>query len=129
MGKNYSYGDAVRSDVWDAVNDRYDWHDYEDRDAMASALYDDLFTDDAVTGNASGSYTFNRAQACEYVGQNLAELADVCEEFGIDAETIGEKVEEENWEYFDVLMRLHRLPEAIACALDELEDAGAWANA
>ena len=28
-------------------------------------MYDALFTDDAVTGNGSGSYTFNAARAAE----------------------------------------------------------------
>ena len=127
MGNMYNYGDAVRADVWAEVVDNYDWHDFESREDMETALNDELWASDQVTGNASGSYTCNRALAREYVGQNLALLADTLEAFCVDPETVGEKVEEDNWEYFDVLIRCYKLPEAIACALDELELDGAWA--
>lgn len=46
-----------------------------------SDLYDDMFVSDSVTGNASGSYTFNRWEAEECLCHNLDLLASALEEF------------------------------------------------
>lgn len=41
--------------------------EYTDKDDLETTLYDDLWTVDGVTGNASGSYTFNREEAKQHV--------------------------------------------------------------
>ena len=44
---------CVRADGEDFINDQY--KDYNDWDS----IYDEMFVNDGVTGNSSGSYTFN----------------------------------------------------------------------
>lgn len=75
-----------------------------------------------MTGNASGSYTFNRWKAQEYVMDNIDLLAEMCSEFGIDNAEIGEKFLEEEWEWMDVSIRSYLLGKAISEALYELGD-------
>ena len=55
------YQEQVKADALEAIeeNARY----YDDWDEMNDAL----FIDDSVTGNGSGSYTFNTAKAAENV--------------------------------------------------------------
>lgn len=53
------YMEEVERDAREAIEEGARW--YESWDDM----YDALFTDDAVTGNGSGSYTFNAAKASE----------------------------------------------------------------
>lgn len=47
-------------------------------------MYDELFVDDGVTGNASGSYTFSRAAALENVRGLLSDA-----EFAVEADGQG----------------------------------------
>lgn len=54
------YQSAVLNDALEAINDG----EYEDYESFDSVYYD-MFIDDSITGNASGSYTFNRYQAEE----------------------------------------------------------------
>lgn len=77
-------------------------------------LNDELWTEDAVTGNASGSYTFNRKQAKEYVLANIDLAGKAMEEFGYTAEVFGEKIFYEEWEWLDVTIRCYLLGEVIA---------------
>lgn len=37
--------------------------------ADAQDIYDEMFVDDSITGNASGSYTFNATEAEEYTAE------------------------------------------------------------
>ena len=75
-----------------------------------------------MTGNGSGSYTFNRATAKEYVEDNMDLCLDACKEFGVDGADAFEKLCSGEWEYFDVTIRCYLLGECIAAALDELEE-------
>ena len=96
--------------------------EFEDREAIEEYLNDTLWLDDGVTGNASGSYTFNREEAKENVLADIDTVREALEEFGTDAETIAEKFLDEDWEYFDVTARCYILGQAIAEALDEIEE-------
>lgn len=96
--------------------------EFEDREAIEEYLNDTLWTADEVTGNASGSYTFNREEAKEKVLADIDTVHEALEEFGIDAKTIAEKFLDEDWEYFDVTARCYILGQAIAEALDEIEE-------
>lgn len=121
--ENYNYFEAVKSDVMDAIRENYEANEIieqlaTDRDKFAEKLNDDLWTNDSVTGNASGSYTFNTYRAEEYLCHNMDVLADACAEFGGD---MGEAVKR-GAEYCDVTIRCYYLSQAIAEALDELAD-------
>jgi len=99
----------------------------EDRDSFEQELNDSLWIDDSVTGNASGSYTFNSYQAREYVLADMDTVREALQEFCVDAETIGEKFLNEDWEYLDVTARCYVLGSAISEALDNLQyDVDDW---
>lgn len=120
---SYDYYDAMKEDIREYLEengaiDRL-LADDADRDEIEEELRNELWTADSVTGNASGSYTFNRLQAREYVIDNMDLLNEAIEAFCIDAETVADKFTSENWEYFDVTIRCYVLSEAIEKAVDE----------
>ena len=120
----YDYRKAICDDIRDYIKENYSVEELEkaleNREEFEEELNDSLWVEDSVTGNASGSYTFNRARAAEYVGDNLDILAEICAEFGITAEKVGEKFLEGDYEYFDVTIRCGLLNECIATVLDEM---------
>ena len=118
----YNYLEAMKKDITEYINNEINLADYADRDELESSLNDDLFTEDSVTGNASGSYTFSRAQAQEYVKDNIDILKDACEEFGTDAASVGEWSLSDDWEKMDVTIRCYLLGQAIGEALDDMGD-------
>lgn len=125
---NYNYVDALKEDIKNYIEE----NDIDiktlgdgDRDSAESTLNDDLWIEDSVTGNDSGSYTFDREQAKEYLfdssdGMDL--LKEAVSEYGIEAETIAEKMMGEDWEWFDVTIRCYALYQAISEVFDELWD-------
>ena len=122
---NYNYLEAMTEDVKEYLkNDAelslddllYNRNDLEEK------LNEELWINDSVTGNASGSYTFNSYKAMEYVLDNIDLLHEMCNEFGIEAETIGQKFLDEEWEWMDVSIRCYLLGQAISEALDEIEE-------
>lgn len=117
---SYNYMDAMVDDIKDYINDEVELSDYTDLDDLREKLDEDLWVDDGVTGNASGSYTFDRWKAREYVIDNMDLVAEMADEFGVDNATLGEKFREEEWEYFDVSIRCYLLGQAIEQALEEL---------
>lgn len=117
----YNYLEEMKNDVMEYINNEINLADYEDREELEQFLNDELFTVDSVTGNASGSYTFNRWQAKEYVEDNMDELQSAINEFCINSETVADKFLSEDWEYFDVTIRCYLLGQAIAEALDEID--------
>ena len=120
----YNYMESMKNDIRDAINYDYDLTEWKGRrDELEEKLNDDLWIDDSVTGNASGSYTFNSARAREYVTENgIDYIRDACSEFGIDAGEIGEKFVNEEWEWMDVTIRCYLLNQAINEVLDEMEE-------
>lgn len=55
------YQEEVKSDAMDAIKENLEYNDSWDE------MYDSLFIDDSVTGNASGSYYCNSYKAAEAV--------------------------------------------------------------
>lgn len=118
----YNYLEAMKSDIKDYIKNEVNTSNYSDRKELENDLNDILWNEDSVTGNASGSYTFNRADAKEYADNNMDLLVEACKEFGIDNETVCKKFFAEDWEYFDITIRCYLLNKAISEALDEIED-------
>lgn len=118
--KGYNYLEAVTNDAKQAILENLNNWNFSDRDELEEKANDDLWIDDSVTGNGSGSYTFSTWQAEENLSHNMDELEEACDEFGQD---IGEAVKR-GAEYCDVAIRCHLLPQAISAALDELEEEG-----
>ena len=69
-----SYLEQVKADVEQYTQDNenyFDFSDYNTPDDFAEDLNDKLFCEDSVTGNASGSYTFNSYEAREHVLEDI----------------------------------------------------------
>jgi hypothetical protein len=109
----YDYREAMREDVKNALEEIDTTGKTEDE------IYDELFIDDSVTGNASGSYTFNSFKAREYVTGNEDLLVEALEEFGAgDGEY---KKALTDAEYADVTIRCYLLYEVLTDVLEEIE--------
>ena len=121
----YDYREAMTEDVKQWITDEVNLADWtEDREGLEQQLNDDLWTADSVTGNASGSYTFNRVQASLYVLDNMDLLQEAIEEFATDPATVGDKFISEDWEWFDVTIRCYLLGSVISEVLDEMKENG-----
>lgn len=118
----YDYREAVKEDIRSYIKDNVDIDEDTDRDELESALNDDLFACDSVTGNASGSYTFSRDKARNYVTDNIDLLEEACGELGTDDATVGHWFLNEDFESMDVTIRCHLLAECIHDVLDEFMD-------
>ena len=118
----YDYAEEMKKDIREAIEDSYDLSEYRGRrDEFEDELNEKLWVDDSVTGNGSGSYTFNSIEAKEYVIDNLDLLAEMAAEYGLDDKTIAEHFLSEDWEFFDVSIRCYMLGEAIHSVLDDME--------
>lgn len=106
--EKYDYLSAVESDVREYIENNVNFHDYSDLDKMKEDLNEKLFVEDSVTGNASGSYTFNAWKAEEYLCHNLDLLAEANEEFGSSSDILSDGAE-----MCDVTIRCYLLGQAI----------------
>lgn len=116
----YNYHDEMYADIKQYIEDNINVEDYEDGQELYEQLNDDLWVADSVTGNGSGSYTFNRNKAKEYVVDNIDLVGEMIDKFAIDAKTIGEKFIEQDWEYFDVSIRCYLLGQILGEVLDDM---------
>lgn len=114
---SYDYREAVKEDVLDYVKNEIDFVDFETIEELEEKLNEELFVCDSVTGNASGSYTFDTYEAEENLTHNWDLLEEALDEFGFDENPISKGAE-----WCDVTIRCYLLGSAIAAALEELED-------
>ena len=103
----YNYHIAVKDDIREYIKENYD----SVTEKMRAEMFDTILGEDSVTGNASGSYTMNRAIAREYVIENIDLLNRAVDEYGFDKKDIGEQFLSEEWEQLDVLIRLYLVGE------------------
>lgn len=116
---DYDYMEAITEDIKEYIKNEVTLSDYSDREELEEYLNDTLWTEDSVTGNASGSYTFNTYKAEEYICHNLDLLSEALEEFGYENNV---KVLEKGAEWCDVIIRCYLLGQAISEVLDDMED-------
>ena len=124
--ETYNYLENVTADEKQAILENLNYWDFSDREELEERANDELWADDSVTGNGSGSYTFNREAAKEYVTRSddgMDTLRDAVREFDCEHEAFSAFMEE-NWEYLDVTIRCYLLGQAISAAIDELEEEG-----
>ena len=116
----YNYYEAIKEDVKNYIDNDIDimeaLHEAGDIDRLKDNLYDDLFCNDSVTGNGSGSYTFNTWEAEENLCHNMDLLREALEEFGCGIEYL-----ERGAEACDVTIRCYLLAGAISEVIDELK--------
>lgn len=114
---SYDYREAMKEDVLDYVKNEIDFTDFETLEELEEKLNEELFVCDSVTGNASGSYTFNAYEAEENLTHNWDLLEEALDEFGGNENPISKGAE-----WCDVTIRCYLLGSAISEALEELEN-------
>ena len=119
--KNYNYYEAMEQDIREFLEYgfEYRYSSINNNDELAEQLHDDLWDNDSITGNGSGSYTFNREEAKEYVLDNMELCVEALEKFCVEPNTIAEKFLDEDWEYFDVTIRCYILRICISSVLEK----------
>ena len=117
-----SYVEEVKDSVLDVLEDYLDEEELLNlvqgklsKEELVEKLVDDLFIDDHVTGNGSGSYFMNRSKAEDRLAHEWEFIGDVMEEGFLGPKTLAQGAEA-----VDVALRCFVLPEAIDSALDEL---------
>lgn len=124
-----TYLEMVMEDVVNYFENWSDWEekidDFEDLESFADAIADDLWIEDGVTGNASGSYYCNSYKAKEAVFSNMEEVSAALRDFYCgNADEVAEMFLDEQWETIDVIVRCYYLREAVdeairECGIDE----------
>ena len=125
----YDYYEVVKEDARLSISEALEggWvtkDEVSDVDKFYDCFYDRLWIDDSVTGNASGSYTFNSAKASEYVVDNLDLLREAYIEFGEGEEAVGKDFLDGEWEAMDVTIRCYVLGSVLRDIAEEYEDEG-----
>lgn len=119
--ERYDYHEVMIDDVKAAIWSRYTTAEIKeklaDRDELEQELNDDLWIDDSVTGNASGSYYCNAWRAEAAIAHNWDLLAEALREFGCEVDVLANGAE-----WCDVTIRCYLLGDAISAVLDELEE-------
>ena len=113
--EKYNYYQAVKEDVLNYIKENEIVITEENSEEVEGQLNEDCWISDSVTGNASGSYTFNTWQAEENLCHNWDLLAEALQEFGCDINFI-----ERGAEACDVTIRCYLLSQCIASAIDEI---------
>lgn len=112
--EKYNYFAAVCEDIKDYIESEGITVNSENREETEESLHDLLWVSDSVTGNGSGSYTFNRWRAEENLCHNLDLLAEAASEFGCNIDIINDP------EGADVTIRCYLLGQCIGKVLDEI---------
>ena len=115
--EKYNYYEAVKEDVKQYIEDHEVKVTTSNREDLEQELYDEMFISDSVTGNASGSYTFNTWQAEENLCHNLDLLKEAFSEFGEPSFDVLESAES-----CDVTIRCYLLSQCLHEVLDELAE-------
>ena len=116
--ERYDYYENVLADVKEFISERgIESVTEENKDDLYEELYDDMFVSDSVTGNASGSYTFNTWKAEENLCHNMDLLKEALEEFGCGIDYL-----ERGAEACDVTIRCYLLSQCLSKALDEMAE-------
>ena len=116
----YDYLKNIKEDVKAYIeeNKGNESYNFNNKEELKDLLYDDLWIDDSVTGNGSGSYYCNSYKARESLTGNEDLLIEALENFGNDAE--GYKRSLTDPEFADVTIRCYLLGQAIDEVLEEL---------
>lgn len=110
----YNYFSQMYDDIDQWMEDNlkyYNMADYNDASDFESAVYDDLWIADSVTGNGSGSYFFNRFKALDAISDNYYLLKEACSEFGCSGDWLMDKLDDA--ETLDVTIRCYILSQVL----------------
>lgn len=112
--ERYDYYEMVKEDIRNYIKENYEVE--EIKDLEFDDLYDDLFIEDSVTGNASGSYTFSTWKAEENLCHNMELLGEALNEFGCDNSYL-----EKGAEACDVTIRCYVLGQVLEDVIYDLQ--------
>ena len=102
------YLDMIEDDVRKWIDENIDLDDWKgDRDGLEEKLHDELFNEDSVTGNASGSYYCNAYKAEEDIANHWDLLAEALEKFGGNITAV--EMLDKGAEWCDVAIRCYLL--------------------
>lgn len=114
--ERYDYFFHVCEDVRNYISENGIEVNQDNREEIEQQLNDDLFVEDSVTGNGSGSYFCNAWRAEEALSHNWDLIAEAIDEFGGNTDVL-----RQGPEAVDVTIRCYLLSQAIWAVLDELE--------
>ena len=114
MTETYDYIEALIEDIKQYLED----NDINKNNVDEDELNDKLFNEDTVTGNGSGSYTFNTEQAKQNLIGNEDLVRDMIEEGFATPEGVMDWFMDEDYEAIDVAVRCYLLDQAISEVLD-----------
>lgn len=112
----YNYYEVVKNDIKEYIKENN--IDVTSEDFDRDDLCDHLWVRDSITGNVSGSYTFNTWQAEENLCHNWDLLKEALEDFGETDVNILEK----GAEWCDVTIRCYLLGQCLDEVIDEIEE-------
>lgn len=115
---NYNYFEAVKGDVLEYIKNEGIKVTAYNREEVEEQLNEDLWADDSVTGNGSGSYFYNANSAADCLCRNWNLLEEALDAFGFVEDNPIKRGEE----WCDVTIRCYLLGQAISEALDEVEE-------
>lgn len=115
----YDYRKAVKQDIVAYLKREDVVIKLKSTENLYDAIYNELYKADDVTGNASGSYTFNTWQAEENLCHNGDLIAEALNEFGYDINIL-----EKGAEWCDVIIRCYLLKQCLTEVLriDDVDD-------
>ena len=111
----YNYREALKEDIRSWMNENQE-KDYD-------AVFEGCWIADEVTGNGSGSYTFNRQVARQYFFEDIYSddyIFGMIQDGMCTAEEIGNRMAHSDWEWIDVSIRCYLLSEVVQEVLDEM---------
>lgn len=111
--EKYDYKNAVCEDIRNYIEENH-VDMTRDEDELFEELYDHLWTCDSVTGNGSGSYTFNTWRAEENLCHNMDLLVEACREFDCEPRL-------DSAEWCDVTIRCYLLGQCLTDIIEEYD--------
>ena len=113
---SYNYYKVVTEDIKNYISENMDMlnHNFSDLEEVKEYLNNELWRDDDITGNMSGSYILDSEIAKEYVFDNIDLLISAIEVFREDYNIL------RDFERCDVIIRCYILSECIDRAVDEI---------
>ena len=113
--EKYNYLEQIKKDVKNFIEENKNYLP-DNREEIEEQLNDELWNDDDITGNETGSYFCNTDRAAEAIAFNWDLLADALEYFGYENINPIKK----GVEWCDVLIRCYLLPQAISEVIEEI---------
>ena len=115
--EKYNYLENVKKDVRKFIEENDITVTVDNREEIEEQLNDELWNDDTITGNETGSYFRDTDRAAEAIAFNWDLLAEALDAFGYGEEFNPIK-KGEDW--CDVIIRCYLLPQAISEVIEEI---------